>query len=191
MIIINGAGTVAATPVNITDDFNRSDEDPLTNATTSESWTTQLASIGVQTNKAHTYALTGGNALSTIDSGIADATVQVTMTAVAANSTTGGMVFRYVDNSNYWRYIDLGSADGSVRVTKRVAGVNTDVWDSGPTAAVVPFILKVVLDGDDIEVFLDGVSQTTITDSFNNTATKHGLFSSGGTPKMDDFSIVS
>jgi hypothetical protein len=177
--------------VNITDDFNRADEDPLTNATTSEPWVTQLGSIGVQTNKAHTYALSGGNAISTIEAGVADVEVVCVMTAVANNSTTGGLVFRYVDNSNYWRYIDKGNADGSVVVTKRVAGVNTDVFDSGPTAAVVPFELKIIADGNDIEVWLDGSLVDSFTDSFNATATKHGLFSSGGTPTMDDFSIVS
>lgn len=176
--------------VNITDDFNRADEDPLTTSSSGHTWVTQLSSIGVQSNRAHTYALTGGNAISTIESGISDCEVEVTLTAVAANSTTGGIVFRYVDNSNYWRYIDLGSNDGSVRVTKRVAGVNTDMWDSGPTSATVPFDLRVVLNGNDIDVWLDGVFQTTITDSAHASATKHGLFSSGGTPTMDDFSII-
>lgn len=177
--------------VNITDDFNRADEDPLSNATTSEPWITQLGSIGVQTNRSHAFALSGGNAISTIESLVSDCTVRGAVVAVANNTTTGGIVFRYVDNNNYWRYIDLGSDDGSVRVTRRVAGVNTDLWDSGPTAAVVPFDIKVVLDGDDIEVWLDGVSQTTITDSAHNTATEHGLFYSGGNPHIDDFSITS
>jgi hypothetical protein len=191
--LINPYAFTSAVPaVNITDDFNRADDAAgLGTATTGQAWSTNQGIIGIQSNKAHTYTLGSGRANSTIDAAVADLTIQVAMTALATNGTIGGIVFRYVDNSNYWRFTDNGSSSRAAILAKIVAGSTSELINTATTINANS-VLKVVLAGNSISVYVDNVQvSTTQTDSFNATATKHGLFSSGGTPTMDNFSMAN
>lgn len=83
----------------------------------------------------------------------------------------GGLVLRFIDNSNYYLAV-LGDDSGSaptqnVRIYKRVSGAFTQlgssvdiVWTRGVSKTV-----RFQAVGTTLQVFVDGVSQLSVTDS--------------------------
>lgn len=99
--------------------------------------------------------------------GDADCQVAVTMRTAQASGQVQGIVFRYSDDSNYWR------ATRSA-IVKRVSGTLTSVGTySTPIADGDRLTVK--MQGSAITVYRNGVQVYTATDSFNSTATKHGM----------------
>ena len=100
----------------------------------------------------------------------------------AAFDTPPGVVFRYVDSSNYWiaRVVNVGG-DISIDVAKIVAGVPSHwsesvSWDAGATH----WLIVELAANDKIRVYVDnqlivGNPITPIVDSTFNTSTLHGL----------------
>jgi hypothetical protein len=52
-------------------------------------------------------------------------------------------------------------------------------------------VVKVLMAGDNITVQVNGTTAITATDSFNNTATQHGLAAVGNGPTFDVFSVTA
>ena len=102
-----------------------------------------------------------------------------------ATAASEGLVFRYSDANNYWLLRNNGSA--FLVVTKVVAGVPSDVLTTGAAVLTATDGISVLLHGNTIRVFINQAAAGappsvfgsklfgTATDSFNATATKHGI----------------
>lgn len=171
----------------VTDSFNRANSAvALGNADTGQTWSALGGTWGISANQA--YFVTGGTTNSlyaVVDSGLADTTVQVTI-AVTDVTEEPRVVFRAVDVNNLW----IVSTSGVVY--KRVAGSYTSAATFTHTF-VNGDIVSVVLLGNSITAKVNGTTVATVTDSFNATATKHGigqLLLNTNVTRFDDFSVL-
>ncbi len=147
--------------------------DPLT-------WTTQQGTCGISSNQAYASALSGGKGLATVDLAAAD--VDLTLTLATAN--LGGLMFRFVDTSNYWVW---AAVTGSSILYKMEAGSLTQVGVLTVGAADGD-VVRVVAVGSTIEVYRNGSLLLTTTSSFNSTATLHGLYCENTAVRLNDWS---
>lgn len=107
--------------------------------------------------------------------------VQWTLAQAIANNRIIGLNTRWVDINNYYTMEFYRASLGvqEIYITKNVAGVSTTL--AGPYAhiAVVGDILKFTANGTALEVFLNGVSILTATDSDLTTGTRAGIYALG------------
>lgn len=115
-----------------------------------------------------------------LDTGTSDVDVQVTAAGTVSDE---GPAARITDNNNWW-YGSCRSA--ACYIFKRQAGSYTTF---GPYGAVSSgSAVKLHCLGTTIELYVGGVSQGSTTDSFNQTATKHGLGDYQASGTFDDWS---
>jgi hypothetical protein len=99
----------------------------------------------------------------------------------ATNGRTG-LCVRYVDDNNLIRFqTRIADTATGAQLVKRVAGVETTIATitgigSVPSSGAV-FVTEIVLDGDDIKVYIDGVLILSATESAFNSNTKAGISS--------------
>ena len=188
---ITGSPTAVAAQ---TDAFGRADSTTTLGTTdTGQAWSVLSGTWGISSNAAYEPgAVPVTQHAAVIDSGLSDCVVQVTVPVLSGLSGNAGVIFRATDDSNYWRFVIGGATDNNWYFQKKVAGSFSLVGTGAGRAT--GDVLKVVLGGNTITVFKNGTQMATTTDSFNSTATKHGLAnsssSSGGTvARFDDFSV--
>jgi hypothetical protein len=175
------------------DDFNRAD-----NATSigspsdgGSAWVDLDAAfghfMGISSNQGYNPA--GGTGRCYLESSEADAEVEVTITTRAntGDGSVNGVMARITDRENFLEWV--ANFGNSHTLRKRVANADTTL-DTASAAYADGDVFKIVVNGTSIECFLDGVSIMTATDSFNQTATKHGVTMQGSTGRFDDFSIT-
>lgn len=176
---------------NRSDNFTRADSgvsidspsDAAGNYTTTATW-------GIASNTGYN-ADGAGSCCATLDASSADVEVQVTLTTIGGSGTGGaGIGFRYVDANNFWRARARVSAS-TLSLQRMIAGSNTTIGTDYSYTPANGDVIKVVADGNDITVYLNGVSRITASDSTHNTATKHGLFVNSDTAsRFDDLTIT-
>ena len=115
-----------------------------------------------------------GDCVATMDFGEADVSFGCDFVRGTDGTDHGGLCFRLSDTSNYLYVRITGTA---VEVRKVDAGADSQVATASHTWASTEKFLQVVLHGDSIRVFVDDSEVVDTSSSFNNTATKHGLFS--------------
>jgi hypothetical protein len=97
----------------------------------------------------------------------ANCQVGVTFVSAPDSGNSQAIVFRWSNDTNYWR------ADQNT-LTKKVAGVFTIVAHHS-----TPFSpgdrMNITMNGSVITVFRNGVQVSTVTDAFNSTQTAHGI----------------
>lgn len=187
-MITSDGGSVAISIEHVlraSDSFNRTDA-ALAQAEVGGSWTALAgtATVSSGTLKADTYVST--EAAVVVDSGTPQAIVQATLTTAALGT---GLVLRASDAANLWRF----EAEATrFALYKRVANVNTLAGTISLTPASGN-VMKASLEGNQILLYINGTLQATITDAFNQTATKHGLIfhSTGTAARLDDFYVWS
>jgi len=134
-------------------------------------WAATIGTWEIQGNAAQCSALVGGIAIATVDAGQVD-TLHTAQPTVAGG--IAGIVLRYVDAANYVYAIHDGT---NARLTKRVAGVETDMIDAA-AAYGAGRELRVIADGTIFDLFYNnvriGVAQT-IADAGLQTSTLVGL----------------
>jgi hypothetical protein len=110
-----------------------------------------------------------------LDLGRADVDLQEVLTT-AAGVTQAGIVFRWVDSSNYWRAW-IKSSLTAVVLEEVVSGTPTTRGSlSTSISASTAYTLRVVASGNTIQVYLNGALATTYTAAATGlTATQHGL----------------
>jgi len=167
--------------VHAADSFNRANG-AIGTADTGQSWATLNSSstFNISSNQAAPTTVTGTlHTPCVVDAGVSDCVVSCDF----VSSTSGiGFVFRCVDDSNYWLALIFDGA-----LYKKVAGSFTFV--QAITAGSGTWTAE--LAGSSIVLKNAGVSQATVTDGFNSTATRYG-FSSVNTapgPAYDNFSV--
>jgi len=178
-----------ATFSTITDSFNRINS-ALTLGTTDTGHTWQYLSTGVwgiAANQAYnpTNSVTNKDA-AVVQSLVSDCSVQVTFATHVSSMRVG---FRYTDLNNGFIVNDEGSQYVLYRLQ---SGSYTSI---GSTTLITPTngdVIKVTLSGSSITVYVNGVSKITATDTFNQTATLHGIASNDNTAvaRWDTFSIT-
>lgn len=147
-------------------------------------WEISLATginAGIDASGAAFFArASGGPGQAVVDGNDADGTLTVTM---KTKTTPGqaGLCFRWANAQNYLTFSTLASGTGYYRIN-RVVGNATTVLAT--TAGITPANgdkLKVVLNGDLITCYVNGVQVLQVTEPHNNTATKHGLYNTEDT----------
>ncbi len=178
-----------------TDNFNRANNSgPLgTPSDGGSDWVDDTALgggalFGISSNQCYDAYDAGVTIVTTLEASAADADVQVTLSVFDDQM---GMVGRLSDASNFlWIRVYSGAG---YDLFKKVAGGNTNLGSYGTTPANGD-VLKLTMSGNSISVYVNGVLRIgPVTESFNNTATRHGLLAFNayhGTARWDDFSIT-
>lgn len=184
----------------ITDSFDRTDDATALGTTdTGQLWTTHSGVMGINGNRAYCPTLgsigTFTGSIATVESGESDVTIEITMPTARSAISFDGIVFRYSDNNNFllarysWQNVRVQfdtMVGGSFIAAVDSAGIS-------PPEAHDGMVMKLVLSGDSIELFIDDVSYIVRTDSFNQTATRHGIVIGNNVDttvsRLEDFSI--
>ena len=123
----------------------------------------------------------------------ASGTVSITSQTLASSTTHAdpGLVFRMSDASNFW--LLWANQGGGYKLMKCVAGVYTAAAASA-TVAAAGDVLAVTLSGASISATVNGTVMATLTDTFNQTATLHGVRASanssvGAAVAFDEFAV--
>jgi hypothetical protein len=161
------------------DSFTRSNSSTSLGTTSSNyPWTSRSGTLGINTNLA--YAPGAGTNISTVDV-IQDCNPTVTM-STAGNA---GLVFRYVDSSNYWYFVR--HTDGNARLGKVVAGVDTAMTPTATQAVASGNVLQVQVMGKEIRGYVGTTLTHDFTDAFNYQATKAGIIVKDTTARLGAF----
>lgn len=170
---------------NVVDSFNRANAASLGTADSGQTWSNfGGAGFSITTNQATVSAASAGTG-TVIDSAASDSTVQVTMPSAA--TVSGGIVFRWVDASNF-NVVQMVSAQLWLR--KYVAGVLSEIAQSANLTFANNDIIAVVTSGASLTVKQNGVVRVTASDATNSTGTRGGLLALAG-GIYDDFSITN
>jgi hypothetical protein len=178
---INVAGVVL-----VSDDFNRADSTTaIGTATTGQTWTALNGTWGISSNQAYLTANVGG-AIAVVDSGQANCEVEVVYSITNVQSK---VICRASTLSNYIVF----NSDGTL--SKVVNGSFTTLGTMSPAPSLASGdIIKITLNGNNITAKVnDGAkgSVLTVTDTFNNTITKHGIGAANTTSRFDNFKITT
>jgi hypothetical protein len=157
---------------------------------TGQDWAALLGTWGINANKAYLASHTSGEDAVVLASTVSDGEVQATFSTVAGNQR---LLFRVVSlpvPAYKWEgWVLENNAGASYRLRKYQAGAFTDV----ATYLVTPAngdVIKVVLSGNTITVYINSVAQTPVTDAFNQTANLHGIGQSNtSVARFDNFSV--
>lgn len=140
-------------------------------------WTENLQGFDIDSSGtgAETDGVQGnGDCVVTMDFGQSDVGFACDFTRGTDGADHGGLCFRYLNTTNYMYVRATGT---NVEVRKVDAGVDSQVATAANTwSSAAKKFLQVVLHGSSIRVFVDDNEVVDTTSSFNNTATRHGLF---------------
>lgn len=171
----NGGNTITS------DNFDRPNQTGLGNG-----WTILSGTYQIVSNQAQLTTAVGSNDIAYKDTGRSDGTVGIDIIHLA----NSGLIFRLTDANNYFIV-----GNGGQSLSRVQNGVVT----------VLLGYYSLPADGDRCQVVLNGSSITlqnvhpaggtvttlgTVTDTFNQTATIHGIVGGAGTPIFDNFAIV-
>lgn len=141
------------------------------------------AQVKITTNRA--VPATGGSVNDDeIDVLNADVTITCDYIASGASNPFSGIVFRYQDSTHYWWA-------GAQNAVWGIFEVATARATAAVTLAAQTYALKVVLSGNTITLFVDGVQKCTFSSANQATATKHGLRIQGAAEKFDNLRITT
>lgn len=163
---------------------------PATSWAGAKVFTTAAAPTAIITsNQGHATTLHTGAVL---DAGVADCTLTCDWTPVVGQNNRGRLIFRYSSNGNMW-FAYMNEPGGNFELyevvsdTPTLRGTVSYTFVDGTTYAI-----KVTLSGNNIELFVDNVSQITYTSATFNTATKYGLaINSGHSGYFDNFTVTA
>lgn len=137
-------------------------------ADTGQAWTTHVGTCGVNGNQGYASALVSGQAVASIDVGVADYDVTVTMAPGAGVAPRNmGFLFRLTDANNT---LMARLTDSGVTLHKRSAGNFTQLGTTVALAGANSYLLRVLVVGDDITIWIDGVQRIAHTLSASDFA---------------------
>lgn len=137
------------------------------------------------------FATTASGAL-VFNTGKADIDLRVRFRFSAGGTNrNAGIAFRYQDNINTW-YASCKIDGGTYQFVNLAANVHNVIATGNYTFVVnTDYTMRVVVQGDNITVTVEGIGALSTTSSIRNTMTSHGLRSSstvgGGSIFYDDF----
>ena len=140
------------------------------------SWTEHLGGFqttsgpGVETNSTQG----NGDCVATVDFVDSDVSLGCDFARGTDASDHGGLCFRLSDVNNYL-YVRVTGSD--IEVRKVDAGTDSLVASAAHTwSGGTQKFLQIILHGSSIRVLVDSVEAVDTSSSFNDTATRHGLF---------------
>src|SRR5580765_3407619 len=170
-----------------TDTFNRTNNtsslgttdgagslDPLT-------WTQSTGTMGIISNTAYASSIPGSRCFATVDLGTADVDASVTISTIGQS----GLLFRWSDSTHFWIWIAIST---SSFLFKFDPGAGYTQVGTTQTGAANGDVMRVVANGSAIEVFRNGTSKITTTDSYAASGTNHGLYFQSASDLIDAFS---
>lgn len=179
MLIGIGAGIKPANlrgTLAVLDSFDRADSlTSLGSADTGQVWTAHAGTWGISGSTAY-IASSVSDAAATVDTGTPDGLISLDLTTGTSivNGIYCGIDFRTTDATN--RLFARLRETGHVELYKQVAGTYTSLGSAVVAVAVnTTYRLAVRLVGSSIKVLVDGVELLSVTETFNNTVTHHGL----------------
>jgi hypothetical protein len=193
-----GAGQTGPT-VQYSDSFTRADSVTTLGSTDggaqpATAWSILTAASGVwgiTSNRAK--AQSGGLAIANLETSHADLTLEGTLGALNPTSANRicSIAFRVQDLTNFWQAGTNNNGTAAYCLVKKVGGTNTTVATT-TTTPVVGDVVKVVLSGSTITLFVNGAQVAQVTDTALQTATKHGmagLFTTDPTSSWSAFKV--
>lgn len=151
-------------------------------------WTDQVGTWGITSNKARALTLSGNHAVTTVDVGKTDVVIEGELTS---NGDYIGFTLRYVDANNYIS-ARITPAIPAVRLFKIVGGSETQVATASFTYSAGARMV-VVADGSDIRLMYNNATLVagTVSDAVFDGVTKHGLYAhiAGSVVNVDNFVI--
>jgi hypothetical protein len=170
----------------VQDSFNRANSTAgLGTADTGQTWQALAWVWGIQNNQA--YWVSGNPAFFVVESGQSDVQITLDNIVISAGQAGGVLAFRVSDSSNYWLYRNLSSVH---QLYKFVGGTATLVSSISGSLSAGTHQIKIIANGSVIECYIDDALQISVTDTFNQTATKHGLRNhTTTTTRFDNFLV--
>jgi len=167
------------------DNFNRANNNAgLGTATTEQTWTSIHGTIGVNSQKAKMIVSSAG-AMSVVETGYADGILSF---RIPDCTEFVRPAFRVTDANNYF-LIAFNTSTSKYEVWRVQAGSVTALAAS--QAAATPAnndVVRVELKGPTIRCFINGALMISVSSTFNQSVTKHGInFRQLDTPTVDDF----
>lgn len=147
------------------------------------SWDKTVGGIAAWTGSQHTRYVDGTGRSSTagrrtclIDPGVADVRVLLTIAGATVNSDNPAVIFRYVDDNNYW-FFNIDVQNNIMRLSKFTAGVQGNPAAGYAVGGVLVQggVYEVRAVGNTIQCYVNGILYGTATDAAFNTATKCGF----------------
>lgn len=118
--------------------------------------------------------------IATVDTGASDLWIDTRLSTLAAPGTpSAGLVFRFIDASNYWRVLVDANTGYQIAIQVLVAGVASTPFFGGSFSAGDR--LAVNLAGPNITLEVNGVVVASLSDATYQSATLHGIISSDST----------
>lgn len=166
----------------VSDNFQRADAVTLGTTTSGTAWSMLTGTAGISSGNA--YAITNMRAV--VESSLSDVEIRCDITGSAMSEFY--VILRATDASNWWR-IGTDGVSGRLRVEKFVTASLTTVTSLTSPAWRIGDQLKVRATGSTIYVYRNNVLSTTVTDSFNSTATKHGIGGLAGNVRFANWGV--
>lgn len=163
------------------DSFTRTSASSLGTADTGQAWTALVGTWGTTGTQAYCPTPSGGaSSVACVETNASDVDLQVTL----VTSGDAGLAVRLTDQNNHFAVVASGGA------VYRVQG--------GSASQVATFAacsngdkIRIVAGGNVFTLYKNGAQVATWTDSFNQTATRHGLrLFNDSAVRFDDFAAV-
>jgi hypothetical protein len=185
------SGLVISVPsYGIADNFNRADNaTSLGSTSTGDLEWSDFGNnyFGISSNKGYFSNAAFGGLAAVIDSGTSDGTLKV---SIDFGPNEEGIAFRATDASNYL-VAKCSTGLNQCAIMKRDNGADSHVvaWTNATFGVAANMI--VAMSGSSISLYVDGTLVISTTITFNQTATKHGLYVYGGISgaAFDNFSF--
>jgi hypothetical protein len=154
-------------------------------------WTQSYGNGKIMTNRYTTDYIAYPYAITTMDVGAADVTIQSkhsTQSTADTHYRTYG-ILRYTNTNNFWRY-GINTGGNKIVLSERNAGSETVRASAAVTIDTYTwYTLDVVATGATITLSLGEVSCSYNAATLNQTATKHGLGCYNAQSYCDDFQV--
>lgn len=152
-------------------------------------WGNTAGAFNIQSNQANVASLAGGLALASIDTGVADCTIEAA--CVIKSGGQSSIAFRVQDSTNFWSANLKDDATTGLRLLLFTGGapvLNESV--NMTITAGQTYALKVVLLGSQIDIYVDGALVKQKTNATGATRTKHGIYAQATATRFDNFQIT-
>ncbi|WP_407310894.1 hypothetical protein [Desulfosporosinus sp. SB140] len=173
--------------IKVYDGFNRANNAAsLGNADTGQLWSALSGIWGITGNTAYVSTSSGGRDVSVIDSGSCNGIAKIVL-PIVASFTNPRLILRASDVQNYLM-VSTASSNTAYSLFRVVANVATQIG-TYTTTPVNGDEVKTILNGTSIQVFINGLLRISVTESFNQTATKFGIGTAANDPtsRFDNF----
>lgn len=173
-----------ASPTQYFDDFNRANSTTgMGTSSSGHTWVDLAGTWGIIDNQAYLVTPAGdGQSSSVIETTFADGVLQVQFTSNGTGgitTTTSGagssVVFRAVDNNNYW-ILETAGGNAAWTLFTRSAGTFTAQFNSAVLPPISPGdIVTIILSGTNIQVRRNGYHVFNVNSTIHQNATRHGI----------------